>query len=197
MKKISITESELRHIIRETLDKSSISLTPQETKLKGVFGRYEPEVSNDVIRYMRKNPRLIIQRLIDIYGEKFFNMVDRERMEWADIQGPLDEQTDPDDEFYYDREAEKRDEINTYIKYMIPVVKGEEEFDSSHLIEVDFFHYGKILVNMEVDLTMEIPDTGNPKFDRIVAKEAVKHFLNEANNGMDRNELKINSIKLK
>jgi len=198
MKKISIKESDLRNIIQETLDKSSISLTPQETKLKGVFGRYEPEVSDDVVRYMRKNPRLIIQRLIDIYGEKFFTMVDRAKQNWPDIQGPLDEQIrDEDDEFYYDREAEKRDEINTYIKYMIPVVKGKEEFDSSHLIEVDFFHYEKLLVNMEVDLTMQIPDTGNPKFDRIIAKEAVKHFLNEANNGMDRNELKINSIKLK
>lgn len=197
MKKISITESELRHLIRETLDKSSISLTPQETKLKGVFGRYEPEVSNDVIRYMRKNPRLIIQRLIDIYGEKFFNMVDRERMEWADIQGPLDEQTDPDDEFYYDREVEKREEINSYIKYMIPVVKGDEEFDSSHMIEIDFFHYDKLKINMEVDLTFEVPSTGNPKFDRIIAKEAVNYILNEANDGMDRNEMKVHSITLK
>jgi hypothetical protein len=197
MKKISITESELRHVIRETLDKSSISLTPRETKLKGVFGRYEPEVSDDVIRYMRKNPRLIIQRLIDIYGEKFFNMVDREKMEWADIQGPLDEQLDPDDEFYYDREVEKREEINSYIKYMIPVVKGDEEFDSSHMIEIDFFHYDKLKINMEVDLTFEIPNTGNPRFDQFIAKEAVNYILNQANDGMDRNEMKVNSIKLK
>jgi hypothetical protein len=197
MKKISITESELRHVIRETLGKSSISLTPQETKLKGVFGRYEPEVSDDVIRYMRKNPRLIIQRLIDIYGEKFFNMVDREKMEWADIQGPLDEQLDPDDEFYYDREVEKREEINSYIKYMIPVVKGDEEFDSSHMIEIDFFHYDKLKINMEVDLTFEIPNTGNPRFDQFIAKEAVNYILNQANDGMDRNEMKVNSIKLK
>lgn len=198
MKKISITESELREIIQETLGKSSLSLTPQETKLKGVFGRYKPEVSDDVIRYMRKNPRLIIQRLIDIYGEKFFTMVDREKQNWPDTQGPLDEQVqDEDDEFYYDREAEKRDEINTYIKYMIPVIKGEEEFDGSHMIEIDFYHYDKSKVNMEVDLTFEIPNTGNPKFDSFIAKEAVKHLLNEANDGMDRNEMTVNSIKLK
>lgn len=198
MKKISITESELREIIQEILDKSSVSLTPQETKLKGVFGRYEPEVSDDVVRYMRKNPRLVIKRLMDIYGEKFFTMVDREKQNWPDTQGPLDEQVqDEDDEFYYDREAEKRDEINTYIKYMIPVVKGEEEFDGSHMIEIDFFHYDKSKVNMEVDLTFEIPNTGNPKFDNFIAKEAVKHLLNQANDGMDRNEMKVNSIKLK
>lgn len=198
MKKISITESELREIIQETLGKSSLSLTPQETKLKGVFGRYEPEVSDDVIRYMRKNPRLIIQRLIDIYGEKFFTMVDREKQNWPDTQGPLDEQVqDEDDEFYYDRESEKRDEINTYIKYLVPVVKGEDEFDSMHMIELDFYHYDKSEVNMEVDLTFEVPNTGNPKFDNFVAKEAVKYLLNQANDGMDRNEMTVNSIKLK
>ena len=198
MNKVSIKESELREIIQEILGSKNLDLTPTETKLKGVFGRYEPEVSDEVVRYMRKNPRSIIKRLIDIYGEKFFTMVDREKQNWSDTQGPLDEQVrDEDDEFFYDREAEKRDEINTYIKYMIPIVKGEEEFDSSHLIEVDFYHYGKLKVNMDINLTMEIPDTGNPKFDRIVAREAVRHILNNANEGMDRNELKINSIDLK
>lgn len=198
MKKISIKESDLRNIIQETLNKSNFDLTPQETKLKGVFGRYEPEVSDELVRYMRKNPRLIIQRLMDIYGEKFFTMVDREKQNWPDTQGALDEQVaDEDDEFYYDREAEKRDEINDYIKYMVPVVKGENEFDSMHMIEIDFYHHEKILVNMEVDLTFEIPDTGNIKFDQFIAKEAVKFLLNQANDGMDRNEMKVHSVKLK
>jgi hypothetical protein len=148
---------------------------------------------------MRKNPRLIIQRLIDIYGEKFFTMVDREKDNWADIQGPLDEQVqnDEEDEFYYDAEVEKRNEINDYIKYMIPVVKGEEEFDNMHMIEIDFFHYEKSKVNLEVDVTVEIPNTNNVKFDNFIAKELVKHFLNQANEGMDRNEIKVNSIHLK
>jgi hypothetical protein len=185
-------------IIQEILGDQNLTLTPTETKLKGVFGRYEPEVSDEVVRYMKKNPRSIIKRLMDIYGEKFFTMVDREKQNWSDTQGPLDEQVrDEDNEFFYDTEAEKRDEINTYIKYMIPIVKGEEEFDSSHLIEVDFYHHGKLKVNMDINLTMEIPDTGNPKFDRIVAREAVRHILNNANEGMDRNELTINSIDLK
>jgi hypothetical protein len=173
--------------------------TPTETKIRGIFGRYEPEVSDDIVRYMRKNPRLIIQRLIDIYGEKFFTMVDRERDNWANIQGPLDEQVqnDEEDEFYYDAEVEKRNEINDYIKYMIPVVKGEEEFDNMHMIEIDFFHYEKSKVNLEVDVTVEVPNTNNVKFDNFIAKELVKHFLNQANEGMDRNEMKVNSIYLK
>jgi len=205
MKKISIKESELRdiinHSIKELMEQSSFSIepnverTPTETKLRGVFGRYEPEISDDVIRYMRKNPRLIIQRLIDIYGEKFFTMVDREKDNWTDIQGPLDEQVE--DEFDYDPKAEKRDEINTYIKFMIPVIKGEEEFDNMHMIEMDFFHYDKIKFNIDIDLTVEVPNTGNPKFDAFLAKELVKHLLRQANEGMDRNEIKVNSVRLK
>ena len=209
MKKISIKESDLREVIHQSLirlmEQPSFSIepnvgeTPTDTKIRGIFGRYEPEVSDDVVRYMRKNPRLIIQRLIDIYGEKFFTMVDREKDNWADIQGPLDEQVqnDEEDEFYYDAEVEKRNEINDYIKFMIPVVKGEEEFDNMHMIEIDFFHYEKSKVNLEVDVTVEVPNTNNVKFDNFIAKELVKHFLNQANEGMDRNEIKVNSIHLK
>jgi hypothetical protein len=208
MKKISIKESELREVIHQSLSKlmeqttftvePHVGETPTETKVRKIFGRYEPEVSDDVIRYMRKNPRLIVQRLIDIYGEKFFTMVDREKQNWVDTQGPLDEQVQyDDDEFEYDREAEKRDEINSYIKYMMPVVKGDETFDSSHMIEIDFFHYDKTNVPMQVDLVFETPNTGNPKFDKFIAKEAVKHLLTQANDGMDRNEMKVISIDLK
>ena len=66
MNKISIKESELRMIIQEMLGDQNLTLTPTETKLKGVFGRYEPEVSDEVVRYMRKNPRSIIKRLMDL-----------------------------------------------------------------------------------------------------------------------------------
>ena len=195
MKKISIKESDLKIIIQETLNDPSISLTPQEKKLQGVFGRYEPEVSGDVLRYMRKNPRLILQRLIDIYGDKFFTMVDIEKQKFDNTQGPLDEQVE--DEFYYDAAADKRKDINDYIQFMMPVVRGEESFNGMNAIEIDFYRYDKTLVDLEVNLTLEVPDTGNKRFDQMIAKKAVEYFLNEANDGMDRNELRVNSILLK
>jgi len=195
MKKISIKESDLKNIIRETLSNPSVSLTPQEKKLQGVFGRYEPEVSGDVLRYMRKNPRLILQRLIDIYGDKFFTMVDIEKQKFDNTQGPLDEQVE--DEFYYDAAADKRKDINDYIQFMMPVIRGEESFDGMNAIEIDFYRYDKTLVDLEVNLTLEVPDTGNKRFDQMIAKKAVEYFLNEANDGMDRNELRVNSILLK
>jgi hypothetical protein len=195
MKKISIKESDLKIIIQETLNDPSISLTPQEKKLQGVFGRYEPEVSGDVLRYMRKNPRLILQRLIDIYGDKFFTMVDIEKQKFDNTQGPLDEQVE--DEFYYDAAADKRKDINDYIQFMMPVIRGEESFDGMNAVEIDFYRYDKTLVDLEVNLTLEVPDTGNKRFDQMIAKKAVEYFLNEANDGMDRNELRVNSILLK
>jgi hypothetical protein len=195
MKKISIKESDLKIIIQETLSNPSVSLTPQEKKLQGVFGRYEPEVSGDVLRYMRKNPRLILQRLIDIYGDKFFTMVDIEKQKFDNTQGPLDEQVE--DEFYYDAAADKRKDINDYIQFMMPVIRGEESFDGMNAVEIDFYRYDKTLVDLEVNLTLEVPDTGNKRFDQMIAKKAVEYFLNEANDGMDRNELRVNSILLK
>lgn len=195
MKKISIKESDLKNIIKETLSSPSVSLTPQEKKLQGVFGRYEPEVSGDVLRYMRKNPRLILQRLIDIYGDKFFTMVDMEKQKFDNTQGPLDEQVE--DEFYYDAAADKRKDINEYIQFMMPVIRGEERFHGMHAVEIDFYRYDKTLVDLEVNLTIEVPDTGNKKFDQMIAKKTVEYFLDEANDEMDRNELRVNSILLK
>lgn len=44
----------------------------------GVFGKYSEEIPPIVIRYMRKNPRLIIQRLKSIYGDKIFDYLENE-----------------------------------------------------------------------------------------------------------------------
>lgn len=201
MKKVSIKESQITKIIKELTEKiinektfsiePHVSEIPRERNLGKVFGSYEPEVSDDTIRYMRKNPRLIIKRLIDIYGDKFFDMVDLERQRLIDTQGPLDEEFDD-----YNPEAEKREEINRYLKYLTPVVKGVDEFDSTHLIEVDYFPYENRNVDVQIDLNVSVPDTGYEKFDRIVAKNMVNFLLNEANDSMDRQQLKVNSIKV-
>lgn len=49
---------------------------PREVDLgSSVFGKYSEEIPPIVVRYMRKNPRLIIQRLYDIYGDKMENYI--------------------------------------------------------------------------------------------------------------------------
>ena len=85
MKKVTLSEGDLKNILRKSLKKtlldSDIAVEPhvpetrRETGLKNVFGSYSSEIPNDVLRYMRKNPRLIIKRLMELYGEKFFDYV--------------------------------------------------------------------------------------------------------------------------
>lgn len=79
MKKIILTESEITKIIKKSIenhlneDKFSVepqvSRQPRERDVDSLFGKYTYHVPDDVIRYMRKNPALIIKRLVDIYGE--------------------------------------------------------------------------------------------------------------------------------
>lgn len=48
----------------------------RETEIGDVFGKYSEEIPPIVIRYMRKNPRRIIQRLFDIYGDKMMDYIE-------------------------------------------------------------------------------------------------------------------------
>jgi len=90
MKKIILTESDITKIVRKSIqnklneDKFSVepevSRQPRETEIDRLFGKYTYHVPDDVIRYMRKNPALIVKRLLDIYGEdKLMKYVDMAR----------------------------------------------------------------------------------------------------------------------
>ena len=51
--------------------------TPREFEVGDVFGKYGSEVPNDVLRYMRKNPQGIIDRLVAIYGDRLLDRVEK------------------------------------------------------------------------------------------------------------------------
>ncbi len=53
------------------------TIQPKEIDLDNIFGKYYRDVPEDVIRYMRKNPALIFQRLYDAYGDKAYDYLDR------------------------------------------------------------------------------------------------------------------------
>jgi hypothetical protein len=46
---------------------------PREKGIEDVFGVYGEEMPPSIIRYMRKNPKYIIQRLYDLYGKEVFD----------------------------------------------------------------------------------------------------------------------------
>lgn len=45
---------------------------PREYELGTIFGKYDFQVPNDVLRYMRKNPQSIVEMLYIVYGDGLF-----------------------------------------------------------------------------------------------------------------------------
>ena len=59
----------------DTYSRSSYKPTPRETQLSGAFGKYGEDMPPAVIRYIRKNPRLVLKNLADIYGDKIYDYI--------------------------------------------------------------------------------------------------------------------------
>jgi hypothetical protein len=59
MKKVTIKEGDLKHLINKSLGKQ---LT-------------ESSIPENVMDYVKKNPKIIIDRLMETYGENFFDLV--------------------------------------------------------------------------------------------------------------------------
>ena len=80
MKKITLTESDITKIVKKSIERKlnedkfsvepEVSRQPRERDIDQLFGKYTYHVPDDVIRYMRKNPALIVKRMVDIYGEE-------------------------------------------------------------------------------------------------------------------------------
>ena len=92
---IKITESQISRIVNKTLNEDyemsgavsrrNFKPTSRELEIKGAFGSYGEDVPPIVLRYIRKNPKSVIQKLYDIYGDRMFDYIKPEF--------PLDEAT--------------------------------------------------------------------------------------------------------
>ena len=55
----------------------NVKKMPREYGLSTVFGKYAEEVPNDVLRYMRKNPKGILEKLYILYGDSVYDRLDK------------------------------------------------------------------------------------------------------------------------
>ncbi len=91
MKKVvKIKESEIKRTVRrglmekvllenyemkDTYSRAGYNQSPREEDIEGVFGQYGEEIPPSVLRYMRKNPKAIIERLYKVYGQQMFDYI--------------------------------------------------------------------------------------------------------------------------
>ena len=61
--------------MKDTYSRAKFKPTPREKEIKGAFGQYGEEIDPSVLRYLRKNPKALIKRLYDIYGEKLYDYI--------------------------------------------------------------------------------------------------------------------------
>jgi hypothetical protein len=82
-KTIRLNESDLVNIIKVVLEQTDYSsdtdrpTSDREKDIKSLFGdKYSKYIPNDVIRYLRKNPKSVFERLYKIYGEESYTYLD-------------------------------------------------------------------------------------------------------------------------
>jgi len=98
MKK-KLTESDLEKFVQKVIKETEeeefnmgdqfsvephVRKQPREKQIEKMFGRYEEQIPPDIIRYMRKNPQLMMDRLCRIYGDKFLDYAERSYIKYME-----------------------------------------------------------------------------------------------------------------
>ena len=76
--KIKLSEEQIARLVTKEINEAEDYSTdkerktsPTEKQIRDVFGSYGVHLTNDLIRYIRKNPNLIIKRLKELHPDKF------------------------------------------------------------------------------------------------------------------------------
>lgn len=95
MKKIiRLTESDLSNLINKIIKENEeefdselgkpqfnvephVKMQPREKEIESLFGKYDEQIPADILRYLRKNPQLLMNRLAKIYGKKFLDYAEK------------------------------------------------------------------------------------------------------------------------
>jgi hypothetical protein len=170
MKKIKITETELTKLIQKSVSKKlneeefsvepKVPMTKREKELEGMFGSYGGEIPADVLRYMRKNPRLIMKRLFDIYGEKLMDYIPfpEDEIEMVDMVTEQDEE----------------DEVEMEQEY--PVDEFDFELDDSDVNDIMSKKGPMRRFRGSIYVDGVIPETDNKDYDRKLAVKVLENY---------------------
>jgi len=135
-RKVKITESEIKRSVRrglmekilledyemkDTYSRAKYRQTPREGDIEDVFGQYSEEIPPSVLRYMRKNPKAIIQRLYKVYGQQMFDYISQ------NLQTPELDLEVSDDEVVVDE---------TLIKIPADKYKEDMKFPEDSTVEI-------------------------------------------------------------
>jgi hypothetical protein len=176
---VKLTREDLVEQIRKSIAKNlneqdyssdtEISTQPREFQVKDIFGqKYSRYIPNDVIRYMRKNPSLIFQRLYDIYGEEAFTYLEKAKNKRGGSSSSIDEpmMEQVDDEF----------ETNPMMDKLKEVVENDSEFDDSDIEEIFSFTGPKRSFRGSIYIDGIVPESEDKEFDRKVAIKVMEFF---------------------
>lgn len=148
----------------------------REVGVKGIFGpKYSKYIPNDVIRYMRKNPSLIFERLFKMYGEDAFAYLNKAKEKMSNGNNePMMEQFDDTDDF------EEEEEIDYLLEKIKDVVNNDGEFDESDID--DIFSYEGDIRQFRGSIYIDgvVPETEDKEFDRKVAMKIMEFFANKS-----------------
>jgi len=191
---IKLTRNELVEQIRKSISKNlnevdytadiERSTQPREFQVKDIFGpTYSRYIPNDVIRYMRKNPAAIFQRLFDIYGEEAFTYLENARDKRggsSSMEEPMMEAIEDDESDFEDFEDEE-DSTDPLMEKIKEVVESDGEFDESDID--DIFSYEGDIRQFRGSIYIDgvVPETDDKEFDRKTAMKVMEFFANKTN----------------
>lgn len=192
MKKIVISESNLTKLIQKTIGNKlneqfesefsvepNIGKTPRESELEDVFGKYGGEIPADVIRYMRKNPKLVIQRLFDIYGEKLMDYIPYSKDKIKDVEmGDVTGFEDTKDALSIREQEEDNDD--EFIKF--PVDEFDFELTDSDMMDIYDYKGPTRRFRGSIYIDDLVPETDDREYDREVAKKMMEFYRKQIKN---------------
>ena len=183
-KRVSITRDQLVEHIRKSISKNLMEqdyssdvdrpTQPREKGVKTIFGdKYSRYIPNDVIRYMRKNPALIFERLFELYGEDAYMYLDKAKEKMGDSSEPMMEQDEND----YEEDVEQDPLMNT----LKDVVNNDGEFSESDIDDINNYGGSKRSFRGSIYLDGMVPETDDKEFDRKVAIKIMEFFASGLN----------------